>query len=94
LSRHDRRPRRHLSHQTRTGLRAGDEYSLVALVGFRAGFGRAAQRPDHTGVPEGDRHPLKVETINANDLQSRITSAKRSAATEPLMPDALTPVCV
>jgi hypothetical protein len=29
---------------------------LAALGRFRTGFRRAAQRPDHTGMSEGDRH--------------------------------------
>ena len=36
------------------GLRAGHDRALAALGRFRAGLRRAAQGPDHAGMPEGD----------------------------------------
>ena len=76
----NRRPRRHPGHRTRSGLRAGDEHPLAALGGFRAGFGRLLKGQITQECKKATGITLKVETINANDLQARITSAIQSGA--------------
>ena len=70
--------RRRFWHRARARLCPGHDRALAALGRFRAGLRSAAQGQDHAGMPEGSRHQADVETINANDIQARITSSIQS----------------
>ena len=61
--------------------------ALARTDGGVAEMGRTSCRPDaccsgqdHPGLQESDRHQSQTRTVNANDLQSRITSGIQSGA--------------
>jgi hypothetical protein len=75
-----RRARRHPGERPGARLWAGDDAALGAVVRFRAGLGCAAQGPITDECQKALGIKLQLETINANDIQARITSAIQSGS--------------